>query len=403
MKSIYNLFLPLNVHLLLGVTLFFIAGIISAAFAWPYYYNYAIVALFLSINGVQNYIKKTVTLTFLVLTISFTLGHIRYHQQCSPYQLFFAQYPAISYNLTGEITNITPIEHARAKQCITLHINQIQKNIGVIYLPTDKTVGAIAHRTTQSLDNLSTQSFWQPISIYLQIYSTDLNLYQVADTIQINNITIKKPSGESYFNYLIKEGITATIFYSHNDSLLLDRPAHSMLRWIFTTKKNIFDRLRNKMNSESFTLFSSLFLGNRTINKKKIDILADQFKQWGISHYLARSGLHLTTFALIWHLIFRLLPIAFHAKQMILLMLSIIYFTFSWSSISFLRALYSFFLCTLCNLLSIRAYFLHILTLVTFFVLFSSPIQLFFLDFQLSFSLTFSLAWISHLYQSKKI
>ena len=129
---------------------------------------------------------------------------------------------------------------------------------------------------------------------------------------------------------------------------------------------------------------------------------AHSFRQWGISHYLARSGLHLTIFTFIWLMLFRLFPFSFFFKQLFMLLLCSIYLVFSWSSISFLRAFYSFFLYTICNICKIPIHFLHILTLVTLYVAICNPIQIFFLDFQLSFALTFALALIANLYPTKQ-
>lgn len=378
------LFIPLNVHILFSMTWLFIMGIISAAFSWPYFYFYLLITALVVINSIKIYRDKKITITPLLLAISLISGHIRYQQQYTPYQAFYDQHQEVPCTIRGTITAIAPIEHSRTKQCVTIYIHELQ-------------IESISPNET---DAKATR--WQSVHMYIQIYTNILNPHEISDIIQVNNITIKKPSGLSFFQYLVKEGIISTLFCPKYDYTLLNRPSYSLYRWIFTVKQNIFQRLQNKMPQQSFTLFSSLFLGNRSLNKKDLAIIAHNFQQWGLSHYLARSGLHLTIFALIWHVIFRLLPLAFRLKQFFLFILSLIYFLFSWSSISFLRAFYSFFLCTLCNMLFMRTYFLHILTLVTLFVLFFNPIQLFFLDFQLSFSLTCGLAWINHLYQSHK-
>lgn len=384
MNSFRTLFIPLNTHILFGMTWFFIIGITHAALSWPCFYYYTTVGVLFTICSVKTYITKEIALPPLLLIISFIGGHLRYQQHCTPYHLFNIQHQNASCNIKGTIITSAPVEHMRTKQCITLYVHESQTKA-----------------TSLDAADIKIQE-WQPVNMYIQIYTNTPHSHEISDVIQINNINLKKPSSASFFNYLMKEGIVSTVFCPNYDYILLDRPSYSFSRWIFTIKQNIFQRLQNKMPQKSFTLFASLFLGNRSLNKKEIAIIAHNFQQWGLSHYLARSGLHLTIFALIWHVFFRLLPLAFRLKQILLFILSLIYFIFSWSSISFLRAFYSFFLCTLCNVLFVRTYFLHILTLVTLFVLFLNPIQLFFLDFQLSFSLTCGLAWINHLYQPHK-
>jgi ComEC/Rec2-related protein len=373
-KFFPNSFIALNVYILLGATCFYIGGILSATCITPYFYLYILLSLAPIAGIISHVMGKKIPTGVLIVLASFALGHIRYKQQCSSFYHFHNNYQETAKAIKGVITTIEPVEHARMKQCAILHLNELQTNTGD----------------------------WKPIDVYIQLYTPTINAWMVSDKVQINNIAIKKPSSESFLQYLIKEGLTSTVFCLECDYILIDRPEYSFYRWLFVAKQNVFQRLRNKMPAKSFALFSSLFLGNRSLNKQTIDTLANQFKQWGISHYLARSGLHLTIFALIWHILFRLLPICFLFKQAILLALSIIYFALSWPSVSFLRAFYSFLLCILCNMLSMRTHFLHILTLVTLFVLFFNPIQLFFLDFQLSFSLTFGLAWINHLYLAYK-
>jgi hypothetical protein len=53
------------------------------------------------------------------------------------------------------------------------------------------------------------------------------------------------------------------------------------------------------MNTNTFALFSSLFLGNRTAIKQDLEEQKPLFKVWGISHFLARSGLHLLIFIML--------------------------------------------------------------------------------------------------------
>lgn len=371
-------FTPLNTHILFESTVFFVLGIINAFYQQPLVWAYS-GALFLAIFAARLY-RNLSNATMLLLLASFIMGHLRYNQQYAFYHNFYQNHGETLCSIRGIITDICATEHIRSKQRILLHV-------------CEKQHGTLLHTTD-----------WVPVNTYIQLYLSKTTNYEVSDTIELNNITIKKPSSDSFFRYLIKEGISATIFCTnqthHN---ILSRPRQSAMRWIAQTRHAVLQRIRHKMNPACFALFSSLFLGNRSVNKEYIDQQADQFKQWGISHHLARSGLHLTIFALVWLYMFRFLPFSLFLKKSLLLALSVIYYFFSWSSISFLRALYSFFLYSACNLLSVRSYFLHTLTLVTLFVLVCNPMQLFFLDFQLSFALTLGLAWISHIYQPERL
>ena len=63
------------------------------------------------------------------------------------------------------------------------------------------------------------------------------------------------------------------------------------------------------MNRDGFTFFFFSF-GNIT-SKKTLSSYKDSFKQWGIMHYLARSGLHLVLFLSLFSIILNYLPLSF--------------------------------------------------------------------------------------------
>jgi competence protein ComEC len=148
-------------------------------------------------------------------------------------------------------------------------------------------------------------------------------------------------------------------------------------------------------------LFSTIFLGNKDGVKKRLNNEKIFFKLWGISHYLARSGLHLVVFLALLELLLRLIPITFVLKQIISLCIAMIYFLLSWSSLSFMRAFLTFIMYKICLLLGLSSNFLHLVILTCFITLLYNPAHLFFLDFQLSFGLTFALAWFNHIQSIK--
>ena len=112
----------------------------------------------------------------------------------------------------------------------------------------------------------------------------------------------------------------------------------------------------------------------------------DYFKQWGISHYLARSGLHVVIFVMIWQTLLALLPLPLRTKNLFLILLIICYALLSWSSVSFERALLMFLLYRIACLLGYASHYIHVITLTTLRTYPQSIASLFF-DFQLSFGL----------------
>lgn len=222
--------------------------------------------------------------------------------------------------------------------------------------------------------------------------------FEIGDIVEIPKLKLKKSSSEAYNDYCVKEGILGTACFYKPIELTNKQPSRSIKTWINKSRINLFDQIKKKMSRTAFSFYSSFFLGNRTSDKKENDILKQDCKLWGISHYLARSGLHLVVFILIWQYILRFIPFSFIVKQFVLLLLTIIYYLLSWNSISFIRALITFVFYKSYELTNTLSHTIHIITFATLATLAYNPFYLFFLDFQLSYSITFFLALIRHLH-----
>ncbi len=231
-------------------------------------------------------------------------------------------------------------------------------------------------------------------NIILYLYTnTNIEHNQI---LLIKNLKIKNLNKKTGFKYyLIKEDINATIFAKKIDYEIIENQKNFIAKKIYEFKKNLFINLKNKINNANFGYFSSIFLGYKKepiSNQEK-----NLFNIWGISHYLARSGLHIVLFILIWQLILSLIPINLNFKNIILLLLVLLYTILSWSSISLLRAFYAFVFIQAGNLLNQQTKYLHLLSLTCLITLLLNPIQLFFVDFQLTYGLTFTLILIKEM------
>ncbi|MCF7799565.1 ComEC/Rec2 family competence protein [Candidatus Babeliales bacterium] len=242
-----------------------------------------------------------------------------------------------------------------------------------------------------------TQLNFKETNFNLLCYTNTPTTTRVGDTVLIKNIFLKNQKNNNINNksptfsdYLIKENILCSFFIKNLDYQILSSPYFNVNRWIHDKKITVYKNLKQKVLCKTFCFFSSIFLGNRkecTVNKFK-----NQFCLWGISHYLARAGLHIALLIFIWSIILFFLPINIYIKRIFLLLICLIYNLFSWTSISFVRALYLFFILQSGKILDQQTNFLHSLALICLIILLFNPIQLFFLDFQLSFALTFALA-----------
>ena len=117
------------------------------------------------------------------------------------------------------------------------------------------------------------------------------------------------------------------------------------------------------MDKQTFLCFGSIFLGNPA-TKKQVEAMKSQLKMWGLFHYIARAGLHLVIFISIWMFILGLLPIAWWWRQWIMMLLATIYFMFTWPSIPFNRAFFTFLLTKIFTVCGIKAYYIPSLSLI---------------------------------------
>jgi competence protein ComEC len=248
-----------------------------------------------------------------------------------------------------------------------------------------------------AIDTVATKQHTQKSNKFMLFYTKRNIPLSVGDTTTFYDITCKRPSSESFQHYQIKEQIVATIFDDNPKYTIDNHPTWSLRNWLWQQKKRLLDGLSDKFSHNTFRFFTSLFLGNRACVKTSLEETNEQFKIWGISHFLARSGLHLALFIFIWRTIFCIIPIPLMIKQFIITLLSCLYFILTWTSAPFTRSFALFLIGKICLLTKTSFHLLHYVTLVCLCFLLYSPLYLFFLDFQLSFVLTFALAWFNQL------
>lgn len=355
-------------HYLLFATISLIAGIASAFNEM----SPAMVSLLCVLLCIPSFfywqIQKRMYVLFS-LPVGFITGLVLYQYQISNHLAFQKKFNNVPSFITGIVTSLEKIQSARHRWRMVIDLKKI--------------------------NNCATHES-------VAIYSVHHPNVAVDDTIHLDEVIFKKIENKDFNLYLAKEKISATLFIDTPKVTQIYHPIWSLNRTIAQIRDRIFSSLQQSINKETFALFSSIFLGNRAAVKQHMDHAKEPFKYWGTSHYLARSGLHLVIFGIIWHFILSLLPLLFFWKQTFLMLLIACYSVLSWSSVSFNRALIMFFIAKFCLLTRNRLHYVHLITLATFLVLLLNPLQLFYLDFQLSFGLTFALAWFTHIHQHKK-
>ena len=239
------------------------------------------------------------------------------------------------------------------------------------------------------------ESTWQQNNAAIAAYCHNMPFLEPDDVVHIEECTFSNQNPKTGFNdYLIKSGINGTLFCHHLKYTLLQRPSYTFQKTISQIRSSVFDRARAKMSEKTGAFYASLFLGNCHTYKTYLKSMKTSFGIWGLSHFLARSGLHLVLFIFLWHLLLGYVPLRSRYKYLIMLMLNTIYLLLSWSSLSFMRSFAALCFYYGAQLSQQQPSTLHVITLLSCACLLINPMHLFFLDFQLSFGLTFALAWI---------
>ncbi len=366
------LLLPLKLHLLIYCTGSLVVGI-----WWHHHYPWYIAALVWLFGGVLCASERYAQLlNFCIVGLFFFSGALLHHRQ---QQDFFHVQKAThnkTFDLVGTVTEVQSINNALLRQTLTICVQRMRKQ----------------HDTQ-----------WHTYPITIQLYLPNNLPLKTGDLVGLADIPFRWREKDDYALYLTKEGVHATLFPKNISYLLLERPSWSLRRFFADKRQQVWRTCKHKLSQKVFALFSLVFLGNKQVNKEYLEDYQLFFKTWGISHHLARSGLHLVILIMVLQLFLGLVPLGYFFKQLFLTLIISMYAFLSWSSISFVRALITFLLYTTCNILQLPIHFIHIVSLVTCVVLMTNPSQLFFLDFQLSFGLTFALAWVNHLQTQRKL
>lgn len=326
----------------------------------------------LAVVMLLRYKKYSITIGILMAAA----GCITHNTYNYLYEQAVSIVPNKATTITGVITDIQKTNHRLFKNLVVITISTIDGKKIPWFNPHQK----------------------------IHFYANNLNHPEVDDSITLENITCKKPLPSSYRGHLMREQTIATAFISKLTPTRLSRPSFSYKRWIHNLKIAATQRATNALAPATKSLYASLFLGNKTFAQNCYESIKEHFKRWGLSHYLARSGLHLVLIVALWSWFFRTIPIPLLYKELLIALLVLIYATLSWSSISFIRALSTFFLCKVCSGIWHHYYHnLHLLSVTALYLLIQNPLHLFYLDFQLSFGITFALAWLHLLktYQTK--
>ncbi|MEX2438181.1 MAG: DUF4131 domain-containing protein, partial [Candidatus Babeliales bacterium] len=253
--QVLSLFRPLHLPPSSKAALGILGGILTAANQQT---TLAIIVIFafFCLFFFLNKKKALYNLIFISIGALCSFGSYHYQHQKSPLAQFYHQ----PINLEGSITDYETVDGNFYRH--RLHM----------------TINAVIHTEKKF-------SIHDELWIYLRQAPTVM----VADTISLQKVTLSPISNEEFQSYLIKEGISHTIFLKDSTTIqTINRPSYSLRRRLHTIKNNLVSRISKKMSYKTATLFNSIFLGKKN-RSKSYEKIKEQFKIWGISHQLARS------------------------------------------------------------------------------------------------------------------
>lgn len=218
----------------------------------------------------------------------------------------------------------------------------------------------------------------------------------LGNSIKLFQYSLDKKSSSSIHHFLKREGVIATFVKKSLNFGICSSRHYSPTYSLHTYRIQHTHHLRKKLSRLAYQLYSLIFLGKKPFITREFLYIKHSCKAWGILHHMARSGLHLIACIGIWEKILRYIPTYNFIKHILLLLFSLFYYFLSWPTISFARSLIVFILYKLAALSNNQILSIYNISLITLFMLFHNPYIISFLDFQLSFGITFLLAWINH-------
>lgn len=353
---------------LVTITLCFMAGIWWQSHAYPLVSVFVLTATITLLFSLINWWHYRCNNALIILCALACAGGAMRYQQLIDKQIYFLHITNNNhYNLLGSVVDSLKTENPRLPQRLTVKIISLQN------------------------ENCNIQP-----DATIFVYTRRLRGISINDTIVIKDLLFKHAYKDDFKTYLLKENIAATVVLQNNIVQRLYRPRVSFKRWLYYFRKELVERCKQQLHPTTYLYFASIFLGSPD-TKKTIDHIKQRLQQWGIVHYLARSGLHVVIFIAAWQLLLKALPLRFLMKELLLILLCIIYALLSWPSIPFHRAFFTFLMTRACTMSGLRVYYLPTLAFITLVTLIINPFFLFSLDFQLSFGITCALAWFNEI------
>lgn len=383
---------PLPTHPLYLFTIALALGIAWQASTISLYIpaGIGLIGLILLFTKLKDNNYKTI---LLAATALFFIGALRCQQRVENLNSFYRTIGRRPVRLVARVIDCEPSYRQEGMSVATLEIENIEylgykKNTHAHLNPSTSSGRADQKKISYTNSGISGQRVIANIS--------GTPPFAVGDTVSLNRIFFFPPADKSdYSRYLIKSGLVGHLRTRPESCSVLAHPEKSFYRTIAKLRNGTLESAKKDLSPQAFSLFTSIFWGKHAVDQRQINAIREQFRPWGILHYLARAGLHVTMLIILLEKAISFLPLPFMVRTVLGGALIGCYALITWSSISFVRALLVFFIFMLSTLLWLPSQGLYRLALACFLILLVNPAQLFFLDFQLSFLVTAVFMWMS--------
>ncbi|MBI1729637.1 ComEC/Rec2 family competence protein [Candidatus Acetothermia bacterium] len=200
--------------------------------------------------------------------------------------------------------------------------------------------------------------------------------------------------GFNYREYLLSHDIWAigTTWTARDIDIIKRDQGSPVLRWGYETRNQLFTLIDQSLAEPASGLLKSLVLGDRSSLEDGIEA---SFRDAGVLHVLAVSGLNIGIFIALFWGIFRLFRVSFTAKYLLLIPIVLIYLILVGWKVSLVRATLMFGFVALGWLIAERGWILKSwidplqgLSLAALIILLVTPQALYDVSFQLSFVAT---------------
>jgi ComEC/Rec2-related protein len=198
--------------------------------------------------------------------------------------------------------------------------------------------------------------------------------------IFLENIVIKPPTEGSYKIFCLQELIWGAV-YATPKNYTLQHTAESR-------QISIFEKISRKLSLKAKILFNLIFIGQKDAGYIS-QTVRHQSLYWGVSHIIARSGMHLSIIFLLIFCMLMSLPLPYRYKLILTIISVACFFIATPQSTSFNRAFLMIIVYLLSQIHNVLHSGLHALTTITFFILLYNPFIALSLGFQLSFGITY--------------